>query len=307
MSIEISNSEMQTFRDCRRKWWLQYVRRLQPIAVSKVGPLPLGTRVHAALEAHYAEGADLLKTYQELAQKDRMVIAAEGLPDDKFDDEAELGRIMLEGYLQWVEEEGLDSDLEVIGVEEVLKYPIEISDDLKATLIGKIDLRVIRKFSGTRGVLDFKTAAAFGMYHDISHMTTQLKTYLLLDKLAGDPDTRVDTGIYRLLKKVKRTARATPPFYEEMFVSHNDFTLRNFWFQLQGIFRDMLLARAALESGGDPMVHAYPNATADCRWKCPFVQICPLFDDGSDVDSAVNDMYVEADPYAYYGDKKDEV
>lgn len=305
MTIEISNSEMETFRDCRRKWWLQYVRRLVPIRVSKVGPLPLGTRVHAALESYYIDGTDLLQRYNELTEQERNFMEAEGLPDEKFDDEAELGRIMLEGYLQWVEEEGLDSDLEVIGVEERLRYPIEING-VTANLLGKVDLRVVRKFSGTRAVLDFKTAASFGRYNDISHMTTQLKTYLLLDKLVGDPNTRVDTGIYRLLKKVKRTARATPPFYEEMLVTHNDFTLRNFWHQVHGIFRDILVTRAAIEAGGDPMFHVYPNPTADCRWKCPFVQICPLFDDGSDVDAAISDLYVEGDPYAYYGDKKDE-
>ena len=307
MSVEISNSEMQTFRDCRRKWWLQYVRRLQPLRVSKVGPLPLGTRVHAALEAHYAEGADLLSAYRDLTDHERLVIATEGLSDEKFEDEAELGRIMLEGYLKWVEDQGLDSDLEVIGVEEILRYPVPLRDGSEATLLGKIDLRIVRKVSNTRAVLDFKTAASFNLYHDVSHMTTQLKTYLLLDRLAGSPDTRVDAGIFRLLKKVKRTARATPPFYEEMFVSHNDYTLRNFWHQLQGILLDITTARKAIEAGENPMVHAYPNATADCRWKCPFVQICPMFDDGSDVDSAINDMYVEGDPYAYYGDKKDEV
>jgi hypothetical protein len=29
-AYRVSNSEIQTFKDCRRKWWLAYDRKLKP-------------------------------------------------------------------------------------------------------------------------------------------------------------------------------------------------------------------------------------------------------------------------------------
>ena len=47
-------------------------------------------------------------------------------------------------------------DLRVLGVEEILKYPML---DGAVTLIGKLDLRVLKITDNMRLVLDFKTAA----------------------------------------------------------------------------------------------------------------------------------------------------
>ena len=69
--IRLSNSELQTFKDCRRRWWLNYYRRLQPKQKDMTGALALGTRIHAALDAHYAQGTPLLQAHSELVEKDK--------------------------------------------------------------------------------------------------------------------------------------------------------------------------------------------------------------------------------------------
>ena len=299
---EVSNSEIKTFRSCRRKWWLQYILKLRKQEVSVIGPLPLGSRIHKALELHYRGEEDLLAAHQRLVEEARLQAMIEGADLGKLDDEAELGRLMLEGYLEWAEDEGIDANLEVIGVEEILKYPMLGG---AVTLIGKLDLRVRDRMKDTKFVLDFKTAASFNEFHLVGNMNPQLKTYQMLDTLVHPEDVRIEGGIYRLLKKVKRTARAMPPFYEDIEIRHNKYTLRAFWAQLQGVLSDMVTTRDALLRGEDPMVHAYPNPTRDCTWQCPFITVCPMFDDGSDVDSAVMDMYEEYDPYGYYGETGD--
>jgi hypothetical protein len=308
--IHISNSEMTTMRRCRRKWWLTYYRELKPAQRSFVGPLPLGGRVHKALEHYYKDGEDLLNAHARLIEEDRMEMLIEGFDVSELDDEAELGRIMLEGYLAWVTEEGYDADLEVISTEEILKFPIDPKslpgfEEYAVSMMGKIDLRVLKRFAGTRSVLDFKTAASFSVWHDTAHMSTQLKLYMLLDRLVGNPSTRIDGGIFRLLKKVKRTARATPPFYEDVYIQHNDFTMKTFWFQALGVVREIMQVRKALDHGADPNFVAYPSPSADCRWSCNFVAACPLFDDGSDVDSILDEKFEKGDAYAYYGDISD--
>ena len=301
---EVSNSEITTWKQCRRRWWLTYFLRLRPKKREFTGALPLGSRVHKALEIHYREGRPLLEIWKELVDDDRTMMLADGLDTAKLDDEAELGRLMLEGYIDWVNDEGLDSDLEVIGIEEILRYDYPLSRG-GITLIGKIDQRIVKKFSDTRAVLDFKTAANFDSFNKTGHMSPQLKTYMLLDKLTaqrdGDP-RRIDGGIFRLLRKVKRGPRAQPPFYQDMFISHNDYTLRSFWTQLSGVLQELYDVKAALDAGGDPMQLAHPNPTRDCTWICPFFHICPMFDDGSNVESAIEDQYEVHDPYGYYGD-----
>ena len=303
--FEVSNSDITTWKQCRRRWWLTYFLRLRSKQRDVTGALALGSRVHKALERHYRDGADLLVVHQELLETDRASLIMEGLDTAKLDQEAELGRLMLEGYLDWVAEEGIDSDLEVLSVEEILKFDFPLTRG-QITLIGKIDQRVLKKFSGTRAVLDFKTAANFDSFNKTGHMSPQLKTYMLLDRLTAQRDgdeRRIDGGIFRLLRKVKRGPRATPPFYQDMFISHNDFTLRSFWAQLAGVLQEVYDAKSALEAGADPMTIAHPNPTRDCTWICPFFTICPMFDDGSNVEGAIADNFEEVDPYDYYADR----
>jgi hypothetical protein len=208
---------------------------------------------------------------------------------------------MLEGYEEWVESEGLDADLATLGVEEILKYDILPG---MVRLIGKIDLRVHRLRDDTRAILDFKTSANFADVTVTAHMAPQLLTYMVLDHATGDEKTRVDGGIYRMLKKVKRGPRAIPPYYQELTIRHNVFFLRSFWQRLRGTLTDMYTARRAIESGEDHMYHAYPTPTRDCSWSCPFLKICPMFDDGSGADDALRDAFTRTDPYDYYRDSE---
>lgn len=303
LPYEISNSEIQTFLRCRRKWWLSYIEGWRPIvsATSYVGPLALGSRVHKVLEGYYKKGLSLADEHARLLEEARVMMADDGFSLEKLDTEGELGRLMLEGYEEWVESEGLDADLATLGVEEILKYDILPG---MVRLIGKIDLRVHRLRDDTRAILDFKTSANFADVTVTAHMAPQLLTYMVLDHATGDEKTRVDGGIYRMLKKVKRGPRAIPPYYQELVVRHNVFFLRSFWQRLRGTLTDMYNARRAIESGEDPMYHAYPTPTRDCSWSCPFLKICPMFDDGSGAADALRDAFTRTDPYDYYHDSE---
>ena len=73
----LSNSEIQVFKDCRRKWWLGYYRRLQPKLQNFTGALALGSRIHEALDRHYSTGQDLLEAHAELVQKDMEKLMSE--------------------------------------------------------------------------------------------------------------------------------------------------------------------------------------------------------------------------------------
>lgn len=297
--VRISNSEIQTFKSCRRNWWLGYYRRLKPRSKDYTGALALGSRIHAALDEYYANGVNLLDAHAELVARDRALLEADFRDTSALDSEADLGRIMLEGYLDWVEENGIDNELEIVSTEEVISAPLFNGE---VELQGKLDMRVRRKIDGVRMFRDFKTVGgSLSDFANLANMNEQVLTYMLLETLKEGEENRSEGGIFTMLKKVKRTAKATPPFYDQIEVRHNVFTMRSFWNRIHGTIEDMMRVRKALDTGANPAYVAYPTPTRDCKWKCQFFTICTLIDDGSASEEALSEMFEEVDPYAYYG------
>ena len=297
--VRLSNSEIQTFKDCRRRWWFSYYRRLQPKYKDSTGALALGTRIHAALDDYYANGTNLLIAHNNLVNTEKAVLLEKFLDVSELEKEAELGHIMLEGYLQWVEENGIDAELEMISTEEIITAPLFNGE---VELTGKLDMRVRRKGDGVRMFRDFKTVGgSLSDFANLAPMNEQILTYMLLEATKVDETERSDGGIFTMLKKVRRSAAARPPFYDQIEVRHNIFTLRSFWDRLHGTITDLMRVRTALDKGESPAFHAYPSPSRDCKWKCKFYSVCTLVDDGSASEQAISEMYDVADPYAYYG------
>jgi CRISPR/Cas system-associated exonuclease Cas4 (RecB family) len=298
--VHISNSEIQAFKDCRRKWWFTYYRRLQPREKKYTGALALGSRVHEALDQYYATGKPLLQAHADLVNMEKQELLTDFRDVAELEKEAELGHIMLEGYLQWVEENGIDAELEMVSTEEKITMPMFNGE---VELQGKIDMRVRRKADGVRMFRDFKTVGgSLSDFANLAPMNEQIMTYMLLEQSKDTETERSEGGIFTMLKKVRRTANARPPFYDQFEVRHNVFTLRSFWDRIHGTVADMMRVRTALDEGENPAFHAYPRPSRDCKWKCQFFTVCTLVDDGSASEQAIEAMFEVADPYAYYGD-----
>jgi PD-(D/E)XK nuclease superfamily len=302
--VRISNSEIQTFKDCRRRWWLTYYRGLQPKVQEFTGALAFGSRIHAALDTHYSQNVPLLQAHAELVDADKKILLDNFEDTSNLETEAEMGRIMLEGYEQWVAEEGLDAELEMVSTEEKIVVPMFNGE---VELQGKIDMRVRRKADGVKLFRDFKTVGgSLDEFAGTANMNEQILTYMVLEKLKhGEEEQRTEGGIFTMLKKVKRTAASKPPYYKQIEVRHNIFALRNFWLRIHGVLSDMMNVRKALDAGEPHHFVAYPRPTTrDCKWKCQFFAICPMFDNGEAVEEVISDLYKEADPYAYYETEK---
>lgn len=309
--IILSNSEIQGFKGCKRRWYFGDYLGLQRKQKVMVGPLPLGTRVHDSLEAYYTTGENPCDVYNRLLRADNLLFLETMDANDpakvkKFNNEAELGRIMLEGYLEWLDETNADSDLEVVAAEQKLAKRL-IEFDGRIELQGKVDLTVRRRSDDSLAEMDHKTAVGFDPYRKYSHMSEQLMTYTLLQEHAT-PDEFVDGGIYNLLKKVKRSATATPPFYERIDVRFNRVMLESFWTRTLGVLSDMIRVREELDKGADHRFVAYPKPVMD--WQCgtcPFFDLCTMVDDGSQAERYMEDMFEQTDPYERYKDKKEDV
>jgi hypothetical protein len=319
----VSNSEVQTFKECRRKWWLAWHRGLRKIDDSPTGALRTGTRIHKALEVLYVpEGVEPGNPMVELvriAQEDWKAYEAtcreSGLDPDadvakEFHKALDLERTMIDGYLEWLEETGVDSEIIVVAPEQELSVPArDVSPFFPdVELIGKLDVRVQRVSDGKRLFMDHKTAASLTDGIRELRQNEQMLFYHILElhQIATSDDERCVGALYNMLKKVKRTARATPPFYRREFIPHNDDEIESFKIRLLGVIDQMMEVERMLAMGIDHQYAAYPTPTKDCKWKCEFYQLCPMFDDGSRAEDMVKDRFFERNPLDRYQLVRDE-
>ena len=292
----ITNSELKTFRRCKRQWWLGNYRGLQLARESVTGAASLGSRVHRALELVYSSDVEsAIADFHATVEAD-VARCPEQEKDIRAD--ADMALAMIEGYLEWASEEGEDEDYELIEPESTLE--VDLPGFPGVRLIGKLDQRVRRISTGERLFRDFKTVQDFSRV-GLLHLDTQMKHYHLLERL-HDPDARTGGALYTMIRRVKRTAKAKPPFFMNVPVRHNEIDLSNYFKQVVQEVSEILALEQHIAAGHDPVTTAYPNPTRDCSWDCDFLPVCGLFNDGSDAEGLVSSLYVAGDHLSRYSD-----
>jgi hypothetical protein len=307
----VTNSELSTFKRCRRKWWLAFYRQLGPMNESKTGVRKLGTRIHEALAGYYApESLDPIISFKMSIQVD---IALHPELEAELTKDLDLGVKMLEGYLQWVEENGIDAGLHVYATETKVQAPFGEIRDRSIFLLGKLDARAITEWDGMRWFIDHKSVGSLTAPLDTLQMDTQMKHYHLLeiyDLIARDENPADGViaagGMYNMMRRVKRTARANPPFYHREFVRHNRTELQNYARNVRGLVHEMLTIEDVLNEGSNHQEIVPPTPRDTCRWDCDFKLVCPMFDDGSNAEGMLERYYTTRDPLERYDEKVDE-
>jgi len=300
----VSNSELQTFKRCRRKWWLAWFRGLTLRAEPPTGVRQVGDRCHRALKEHYVPGGPT-RPDQMLDQLERLIVldrtaAGEMDPETakKFESEADLERIMLEGYVEWLATTGADADYEVIAPETYLEAHVPIGRNV--AIIGKLDVRLHRISDGAHLFMDHKTVGDLRTPTLMLPLDEQMLHYHYLEYLNLEDGQRAVGALYNMLKRVKRTDKAKPPFYERVEVRHNDHELNSYGRRIRGEIHAMLDVSDELDEGVDPREIAYPTPNRNCTWDCDFFAVCPMFDDGSRAEAMLAQLYTKRDPLEYY-------
>lgn len=314
-STVISNSQIQCYKRCRRKYYLGYVRKLKTRRYAKTGARQLGTRVHGALQAYYdREGKRGRVAALEYLEQLRLQEIADATTDngdvdltvaDAVNKEHALAVVMLEGYCDWIEETGGDEDLQVVETEAALRAPSPVPG---VELIGKLDVLLKKISTGELGFMDHKTGDNFAAQLRMLSFDEQFRMYALMIMLLAAKYGTSNTArfqIRNMLKKSKRTVRAKPPFYDRYEVYISDAELRDFWNRLYGEIMDILEMERRLEA--EPDAHrriAYPTPRNECSWDCDFVDVCPLFDDpNADPEYILAENFVVGDPHEHYEGK----
>lgn len=310
--LEISNSELATWRRCRRKWFISYFLQKGKQNDGEAGVRQLGSRIHTALEGYYGYGIDPVETIREIYAEDREAAgeAKRMVLVDELTKELDLAVRMLEGYMQWVAEEGVDEGLEVIQTEHKLCVPLGVYNSFDVYIKGRLDMRMRREFDGATLYMDHKTVGGFENDPDVIHLDGQFRFYNLLEHLdakqRGVEEPNIDGGIRNMIRRVKRTASAKPPFYKREDVRHNHEDLRSTLAQTVAQVREITAARLLLGQSDitDSDVHnsaVYPNVIMDrCKWDCDFKAVCSMMSDGSDWLGMLNGEFTDADPYQHY-------
>lgn len=288
----LTNSELVTFRRCRRKWWLGYERGLKPIGISDApGVRNVGSLVHSGLQAYYETG--------NFAQADAWRALGPPPAGDALKD-WNLARIMLEGYFEWLAETGVDEHLEVVGAEEIIEAP----GPLGVTLRAKVDLRVRDLETGAIRIVDHKTVGDLSTPLKTFHLQTQWLHYMLVERL-GNPDSGpaelTGGGIINMLRRVKRSATANPPFYGRAEVRHTDAELESYRRRIEYQYTETHHLSHVIEEHGDGHLRAYPTPDATCSWSCDYAPVCPHFDRRvGDAEAILEGGYEVTDPLAHH-------
>lgn len=291
-----SNSEIGTWRDCRRKWMLTYYVGLRKKERDVRFPTEVGNLVHGAFETFYLNGG--------IHATDSAALAHQYLVDKRAEDLAEcIGEhhetiikahktadACLSSYLHWLDETGADLDLRIIGSEDKL----EMSGPIENTVLnGRIDLLAEDTRTGDIVVIDLKLVASISEKIRMLHLDTQSKTYALLARAKYKRPVRV---AFRIVKMNQRSARTKGPQEEEYAIVLNDGQVDTYFQQLRGIMGDIASVTERLDRGEHHQVVAYPSPSDTCSWKCPFFAVCPLLDDpASDAEWLLNDGFERKD------------
>lgn len=278
-------------------WMLRYAYWLSPPSEESSSPRQLGKRIHEALEASFKSGGQWPPSLMasQLYEADML---ADPLNSDTIRKEKDLAVTMLLGYEQWAAETGLDEDVDVIAAESDVQVALP---GVPGVIIrGRLDQQIRRKSDGVVLFRDWKTVGSLGQSASLV-LSPQMRFYAMLQRLAAtEDDARVDGGQVVYLLRSKRTARATPPFYQLSEVRYNRHDLNAMYMRTKAAVTEILAARAALAAGTDHHEACYPSPMDSCSWGCPFRDMCPLMDDGSAWRDMARYEFMQESPYSYY-------
>ena len=307
----MSGSEFKTWRRCRRKWLIEYVWKIT-LPSAEPGALGIGSLAHEGLEV-ITNGGSLTEAKLYVAHKASLALdelnAMNLQTDDatkKWISAASDAQTYIDGYVEWLESSGADQRYETYAAEEEITMPlIELlapdGEVITWVLRGKLDRRVLDRFTGRHVFMDYKTCARFEDIEEAAYRNEQFPTYEMLMRHKY-PDERCGSGVWRMLRKVKRTRDGDDEFFRDYVASYNDQTMHAVLDRFRMMAMEMHLVESSAKAGN--ILPAYPAPDFRCAWDCRYRHECVMFDDGSRVQDALSEQYVSFDPYERYNELK---
>lgn len=254
----ITHSDLKVFMACRRAWtWSQHDYRLPE---SPVGPMALGSRVHASLEVYYRDGLDPLAEHERLFRED--LDGVTGWQEDQLYEDVIIGRRCLEAFMEWLATTGADDEYDVVSVEHKVEVPFL---DGRAVLLGKIDVLFRRRSNGFLVINDIKTTGRWGANPRAAlERSWQHPIYRIALSIA-EPDEHIDGAYYTVIKK-------KPAQVDRFRVPGSAVTRPHVVRQLECVAEAMLDVPDVMSPA------TYPCPGDHCNW-CEYRKPCELAQD----------------------------
>lgn len=177
-------------------------------------------------------------------------------------------------------------------------------------LIGREPVRCIEVDSNEKLYVTSDYAVSHNTVGDLSGpvhtlpQNEQMLHYHLLEWLSSeDTEDRCDGALYNMIRRVKRSQRAKPPFYARVEVRHNQYELDAYKRRMLAAASDILVATERLDRGESHLDVVYPSPNGNCTWSCDFFVVCNMFDDGSRSEDMLTGLYRTGNPRARYEKK----
>lgn len=269
-TIDIRQSAIGAFVDCRNKFRWEYVEGLEPDYTSSQRPwktTDIGSAFHAGIGAYYLE-------MDALAYADAYILEQGWELEDIKD--RDLIHKMLLGHIDDIASQGLDIGERTIGVEVPVQGTVLDVNGYDVTVHGQVD-RLIETEDGLQIIDDWKTVGPLDTA--LGHIQQLMRYALLIRSSTGWRADRIRTTQVR---KVKRTgdgpfcARPWIPCTDEVYAHHAALT--------RHLLGDIV---ACLVDDGP----WYEAPSGECSWKCRVEDICVGQQHGDDVEMIVELHY----------------
>lgn len=279
--IHLRQSDLARFVGCERSfylgWQLRHAKLYDKSRPRECSNADVGTMVHGLMAAYYRGQLPERPTHMDMED-----VATAAMAEAEVDwtlgswiEGRSLATIMFRDYPRWVESEGHDLRYNVVGVEERLTWTVRVNG-VQVEMSGQLDLRLQDEILGAYGIGDHKSMDG-GKFKAPRPNNFQLLTYGVLARHSF-PDLPIEFGFWNGVKRNKRTAKASPPFFNRwtlpfnppMLDQHEDYLLR--------IAARIVRFLDKMETSKRPEIDATRNMTGECGWACNVEEICDVMD-----------------------------
>lgn len=298
----VSYSQLQTWRRCKRRWYLSYVEQLEKNSYG--GALWLGTGVHEALDQYYASNprniSVLHAAFNAWAAEQQATVAKDvvGRVDEPqilldLEQNIELGLALMDNYAKFAP---ANDAFDVLHTEYMFEVPIGSSIRMYDSETGKVGTvpiyyrgridGIVRLHSDSKlYLLEHKTAKNFNEQKLI--LDQQSTSYIwAAEELYGE---KISGVYYNILRKQKDGPRVKAPLVYRLVVERSRASIRDFPEQVRMMVKDMeLISEHGLY---------YHTPADDCNF-CPFFTICAMIQDEADPQDYIDTYFRRADPEA---------
>lgn len=303
----VSYSSLAQWASCPRLGYFSQHLGLRPVSEARTGALAFGSRIHLALELYGKSGWHISSAaiWQKLMDREFDLAEENGLPHN-LDKESKMGQIMLEGFEQWMEEQGVYGHWKVVGIETKLStiLTIELSsgEQIDVMLRSKLDILTQDQLNGDLYVEDYKTTSSLTEESKMALLNeAQGPMYVIVARRQPEQTQRVAGFILTMLRKVMRGPSSKPPYYERLVEPYPEGRLIAAEQNLRAQVDRVASITSKLEAGADHRDVAPFQTSWKCK-TCPFKLPCYEMQQGNFFggDKMLDDMFVVGNPLQRY-------